>query len=262
MAQFIDLDRHCWELAAALAAIGRPYAFLSASQWLETAAGLNSVSVDLQRYDSDAGWCSAAWEYLLEREKQLARFTKDLAVFQFVWAGLEALIDESGLSEPAAPKGKVNQTCGFLTSHVAEVVAPTGYYDELAEFRRCASVLPGHDDLADRFTLQPHVGPEALGLALVYKVRNRFAHGSAAFTQRDLDEPVFDDAMLRHASRIVLLSIQMIVSVLCKGVPEIELPRRDGKNRRWSLRDLMRLLHVRPPSDAADHPSLFSSWDE
>jgi hypothetical protein len=246
------LNLHCADLSQVLHSVGDRW--WNASEWLQTAASVKNVEVDMLQYDLDFGYCSGADEYQMAREKLLTTFVTQLTIFSFVWGGLEAAIEEMGLPDHPQDRGKINSACNSITTAFRGRTPISPYLDELTEFRTMVARCRGYNSVNDRFISLPHLDYSSVGLYAVYKLRNLFAHGSLSFPVPDGENrPISGHGeLLTHATRIVLLSLQMLFSAFFQNqgntVPFAWSP--DDEEQECELLPLLRVLHFHRSNDA------------
>ena len=253
------IGQHCYDLAEAMGTI-EPYgSMLVVSEWLRVAAAIKNVDVDWIRFDASFGWCSGADSYEFAKEKILRRFVTNLTVFTYTWGAVEAAIE--AVSPPFHPdkskRGKISNACNFLCTYFRNRLTITPYLEVVSQFYGLVSKSPSYGELTDQFATQDRIGPEGFGLFAVYKLRNKFAHGNMVFPAPDAQHRSISDApsVIECATRIVLLSIQMLVLIHCadKGFSfkrplsedDVEIP----------LTEWLRVLHYEEPQ-AEDQLSL------
>lgn len=107
----VSLDKHCARLVEILT--NRDIGCDNIAEWLQLAASIKQVEVDVIQYQKGFGFCRDADEYSIAREKLLKTFIFELARFNFVWGGLEASINN--VKPPKHPiknkRGKIRNTC-------------------------------------------------------------------------------------------------------------------------------------------------------
>ena len=164
---------------------GGEYTTLShAAEWLHLASGVTLVDVDAGRFDESASMCRPAYEYNHRQSLHHSLIARELVTFSMIWGSLES----------AAKLGKVPRIPKVLCPSPSEVdrvlyalnlasdrVATLPLYRELVGTLvanlRASSLRPTYL-LNASIASRPHIGLEGLGLHLVRKVRNSFAHGA------------------------------------------------------------------------------------
>lgn len=208
-----SINLHCSDFCLVLDQADQ-FSWIDIVEWLHIAASVKHVEVDTIQHDSSFGYCSAADHYQLSREELLTTFITHLSVFSFVWGALEAALNVFRIPQhpDRAKRGKISDACRYLTSAFAtySVIAP--YHEEVTAFREAVNSCSGYNSVESRFKAGNGIGAPGIGLYAVYKVRNLFAHGSIAFPQPDEEHrPISAHAdLITHATRIVLLSLQML----------------------------------------------------
>jgi hypothetical protein len=224
------LAQHCHLLASSLFNIeGQQTRWLATSDFLGIAAGIQSVTVDISQFDSGFGYCSGADDYSYRNDKLWSELVRELARFQFAWAALEAFIDELQPPKPPNCDGKINRACYFLRTKYEPRLAVPRYSDVLARFRQLAMASTAGAGLDVFFAIQDHTCPSAVGLYSIYRLRNRFAHGSMERPNPpEKGEHAPDISMVEMATRLVLLSIQMLVIAEYPADTSVEVHWQDA----------------------------------
>lgn len=189
--------------------------WIGVHDWLLVASSVISVKVDTIQHNSNFGWCCPGDEFDEAREVLLEKFVKNLTVFGFAWGALEAVID--AIRPPPHPdkskRGKIGNACNFLkqTFYMRENVL--GLEEEIDHFRSLARQCIGYESVERRLKNAGSVGLPGIGLYTVYELRNLFAHGSLTFPFPDEENrPISEHSdMVMHATRIILLQIQMLL---------------------------------------------------
>lgn len=234
-----------------------PYdSMLVVSEWLRVAAAIKNVDVDRIRFDASFGWCSGADNYEIAKEQILQKFVTNLTVLMYTWGAVEAAIE--AISPPPHPdkskRGKISDACHYICAYFRNRLTITPYLEFVGQFYGLASKSPSYEELMDQSTMRNDIGHEGIGLFAVYKLRNKFAHGDMIFPGPDAKHRPISDApsIVECATRIVLLSIQMLVLVHCadRGF-RIERPSSED-DVETPLTEWLRVLHYQEP-EAEDY---------
>jgi hypothetical protein len=190
-----DLREHCAYLSLIIREMpdsekcGPDDGWIRVVEWLKIASGIIGISFDSAEFEDDCSYCSRVGEYDARRSETLSEVVLKLARFSFVWGALEATVNLIEAESHPAYSGKINKACYFLKTQY-DPDKPIAPYEELIRFLRGLiqqSPLYNYerdkDRLEDGLGLQPHVGISGMGLYAVYKIRNRFAHGSIQFPE-------------------------------------------------------------------------------
>jgi hypothetical protein len=189
-----------------------------AAEWLYIAASIEKVEVNTIYFDSSVYMCEPALDYEGARSDLLTEFTTALSVFNFAWGSLESVIKL--IEPPSIPKevkagrgSSVDRAIYYLKTDFEPERPIFSYHDTMGEMRELLSQLPGYLSLSDEFRLQPHVGISGVGLHVVRKIRNMFAHGSIQMPvpADDRKAPLPGKRLIETSTRIVLLTIQMLL---------------------------------------------------
>ncbi|WP_461437496.1 hypothetical protein [Marinobacter nauticus] len=211
----VSLRDHCAKLVSILGDTQLVYDWENVATWLQLAAAMRTMEVDTIQFDHGFGYCSHADEYSMARDELLNRFVFELSRFNFAWGGLESCLNN--IRPPKHPdkskRGKISNACYFLKTYFSNVSPPSHLGEEVAAFRSASSLCFGYHSIEKRFRNSEEVGWPGAGLFSVYELRNLFAHGSLDFPEPDEEnQPLSDHQhMVAHATRVVLLSIQMLL---------------------------------------------------
>ncbi|NOY72801.1 MAG: hypothetical protein GXP14_10565 [Gammaproteobacteria bacterium] len=211
----VSLKKHCSNLFSVLGETEYVTDWMSVAEWLQLAASVKSVDIDIIQHDPGFGMCSAADEYSMSSETLLNEFASGIVKFNFVWGALESSLNI--IKPPNHPdqtkRGKIRNACYFLEKYFHSKLMLPFLVEETAKFRSTAQMCFGYQRVEERFKKAGQVGLPGVGLFGVYELRNSFAHGSMEFPEPDEEnQPVSEHAnMLEHATRIVLISIQMLL---------------------------------------------------
>jgi|GEM_PF-1525607 len=243
----LSLREHCAELSLFLANPDFDYRILElvgelidtegecvtwshAAEWLYIAASIEKVEVNTIYFDSSVYMCGLALDYEGARSDLLTEFTTALSVFNFAWGSLESVIKL--IEPPSIPKevkagrgSSVDKAIYYLKTDFEPERPIFSYHDNVGEMRELLSQLPGYLSLSNEFRLQPHVGISGIGLHVVRKIRNMLVHGSIQIPvpSNDRKESLPDKRLIETSTRIVLLTIQMLLmSLLRKGDFKLE----------------------------------------
>jgi len=278
--QLISLSEHCYRLSNLLGHKelsfethyreqkmpnnGEHLDWLDAREWLRIASSIVHTEVDTTRFDESVQWCRSAWEYESERSKLLSFLTTELAVFSFIWGALETLIKV--INPPRVPANlkprasDIDRAIYFLKTQYEPSKPIPPYQDTVGGIRQILKSLPDYGDLSETFRLEPFMGISGVGLHVVRKIRNRFAHGTMRFPSPegwgDSDPPHVE--LIQTSCRIVLLSIQMLLDAhfrddqfLLDGIIGDQCPN-DAK----SVHFLLGTLHIQGPETDKGQPIL------
>jgi hypothetical protein len=211
----VDLKNHSLRLVWILGDSELAYEWENVAEWLQLATAIKNVEVDIIQFDQGFGYCSQADEYNLAREELLNGFILELSRFNFVWGGLESCLNN--IKPPKHPdkskRGKISDACHYLQRYFEIKPLPSFFTEEVSAFRLAASSCFGYESVENRFKRSGDVGWPGFGLFTVYELRNLFAHGTLSFPEPDEEnQPISDHQnMVSHATRVVLLSIQMLL---------------------------------------------------
>jgi len=97
---------------------------------------------------------------------------------------------------------------------------PPCFLDVLSEFTNCLLTAKLFDVSADEFSVSSYMGSSGIGIKLVSKIRNKFAHGSEKFPEPEGwgSHSSCDSRLILAATRIVLLSMQIALIAYFRNV--------------------------------------------
>lgn len=212
---FKKLSLHCSDLSKLMFELGF---FSGPAEWLNVASGVDKVECFTGRFN-DCMMCSAADEYDDKRDQLLSSILTELTRFLFIWNALEVLIDEliqiKLISRNAKKKmGKINAACKMIKMREIEATTIPNHGNML----RCLKCLIAKsDNFSDVYkgTLynEEWLNEAGEGLYWVYKIRNKFAHGSHTFPEPEdwSEEKPLDKNVIQRSSQMVLISMQMLL---------------------------------------------------
>lgn len=222
---YADLVTHCSRLVGILGQTRLVNDWENVAEWLNLAVALKKFEIHI--IDDSFGFCSYADEYTMVREKLLNEFVYEMSRFNFVWGGLESCLNI--IKPPNHPdkskRGKISNACYFLKQYYSTVPPISFLSVGIVSFRRASSECIGYESVEKRFKRANEIGWPGIGLFTVYELRNLFAHGSLTFPEPDMDRQPKNEyqIMVVHATRVVLLSIQMLLLAYFKH-SDLEIP--------------------------------------
>ena len=228
--RLINIQEHCFRLRELLSQLDW-FKYRLAIDWLDIAAGVESVKVTTAKYDSSTMYCRGAFEYEGKRSELLSQLTTKLTIFNFVWGSFETIAKTfklSGLPDGRKPRENniVNRTIWFLKQNYDSEAPLAFYHDKLCTLRR---LIEGHEfyiDYSEEIQPPDFVGLNGWGLHIVRNIRNALAHGSAGMPRPDdwgEEETKLSPAESRHlnlvdtSTRVVLFTIQMFLLAHLRG---------------------------------------------
>jgi len=273
----IDLSEHCSALSHLLATfdnrcivptgvIQTDESWGDAANWLHIASSILHVDVDTQKFDVGAGYCETADAYHEELSKHVAYFVTSLSRFNFIWNAFELVARI--LNPPHVPKRSLRNGGSSFVFNVmylirndySEIPAPSGYDDVLQGMMLIERlVFPNSTHAILLF------GDEkTIGIDIVRRLRNRFAHGNAnvnmvseEFIGEDFVGYKKLDEFLNLCSRMVLLTIQMAVIARFETQKD-EIEHWNGREFvTEKIGNLAYSVHLTYPTKVVRQPSLF-----
>lgn len=213
---FADFKIHCYRLANILGNTSLASDWEDVAEWLYLASAIKNVEVDTIQFDNGFGYCSAADYFSMAREELLNKFILSISRFNFVWGSLEACLNTLKLPKhpDKSKQGKISNASYFLKVYYLKTPFPPPLLleDEVESFKLSAKECLGYESVDRRFKNAGNFGM-GMGLYTVYELRNKFSHGSLRFPYPDDENQPSSEHqnMIESATRIVLLSIQMLL---------------------------------------------------
>lgn len=262
--QLKDLKTHCNDLAKFLYHLehleitNRYKQWTVPAEWLEVASGIKKITFDVASYDKGYGWCGHADDYTDKRDNLLQIYVTEVGIFNFIWGSLEAIIEIIDPPELSSTRGKINKACNYINLNF-HYNLPC-YLDLLNSLYKCFSIM--FRNLKKEFKLKPHINISGIALYAIYKVRNRLAHGALRFPtlidMEDIIEENYQIELIRLCSRLVLLSIQMLLISFFKNQTihfkldlfgDIDIGFPDDSDKKITLDSLLRSVHLEYEED-------------
>lgn len=222
--KLIDIQEHCFRLGQFLGELD-PFDFMLSIEWLDIAAGVESVKVVTGKHDDCLMYCGIALGYEDKRSELLSYLTTKLTIFNFVWGSFESIAKAIGLSRLPRHLNRsrnsiVDKAIWFLKQNYSQKPHIAFYDDELYRLRKLIEKNEYYKNYSNEFKLLNFCELNGLGLHVVRMLRNELAHGSAKMPTPDDWKRGSTDLLLsehRHlelidaCTRILLLTIQMLL---------------------------------------------------
>lgn len=228
--------------------------WLHVAEWLQIAAGITGVEVDSAKFDYSVMMCSGAAEYEARRSEILTTLVAKLAMFNFAWGSLEYVVKVIAPKDVSGHKGKINAACNYLKHEYEPAPFLPVYKDLLANFQHAISEIPAYNDMLAKLGLKSYIGFSGIGLHAVYKIRNEHAHGAFSFPHPDDSEKTISayNALITTSSRLVLLSIQMLMLALYKeeNFEMLYVLDKYDEAEYVEAHTFLRVVHIEPPEES------------
>jgi hypothetical protein len=231
---------------------GEVVAWENAADWLEVAASVQRVEVDTSYLDDSVEFCGTAYDYQRARSLGFSALVTELTVFNFAWGTFETvtkLIDPPNVPKKVKPgrTGMVDQVLYYLKTSY-EPRSPVPFYRETVEALSIA-INDDQPQLLEKYRLEDHVSLSGIGLSVVRRIRNKFAHGAAYMPEPDeyWSSGALDAKVVEVSTRILLYTIQFLLTAHL-GQTSFDLQvRRDeyGESLSEDVHFVLRSLHVK-----------------
>lgn len=269
--QIVDIQEHCFKLRELLGQLD-PFEYILPSDWLNIAAGVESVTVTTSKYDESVMYCRGAFEYEEKRSQLLSHLTTKLTIFNFVWGSFESIVET--LELPKLP-GHLRQvgdspairTLWFLKQNYGSGESIVFYNEELEFLKKLEQKYGFYNDNRKnpkktqktknkkKVHYIDYADINGLGLDIVRRSRNALAHGSASMpipddwgegkTQLSATEQ-YHIEFINTSTRIILLTIQMLLFAYLQGKGVIVecLLDKDGFPKETTVEDALMEIHL------------------
>ena len=263
--QLIDIQEHCFKLGELLSALHQ-FEYLVAIDWLDIAAGVESVKVTTAKHDSSLMFCGEAADYQDKRSELLSNLATRLTIFNFVWGSFESVAKVLMNQQ----KGSiVNKSIRFLKQNYSPRSPIAFYEDSLHTLRELIEDNGSYEVDCQDFELNDLADLNGLGLHVVRKIRNDLAHGSAQLPMPDdwgSEKTDLLPSEHRHldlidtCTRIILLTVQMLLlgHVRGKGIIVECLLDEDGIEQESTAEHALHVIHLQPDPINSDQLFLFN----
>lgn len=199
----------------------------NAIEWLSISSNLESVRISPSRFDDGLFYCHTARDYTKSKCELQSDLTTELVRFHFAWGALESLIKVFVPAKRVEKYGTINALCGYLRNCGLEQHLPVGYIDEYEHLVSLLRTAGGYQKELTKLNLntkisynfKDYVDISGIGIFVVYRVRNQFAHGTMRFPEPEeySGEYICETELIEVATRIVLMEILVLLISDIKG---------------------------------------------
>jgi hypothetical protein len=207
-----EISKHCSDLGKLISGYEPEIEWPIQLNWLQIASGIVNVKFDITRFDNCFGYCKNADQWHQSHEELLNNYVTEYTRFTYIYSGLESLIDT--INPPPAPRGgKINSICFYLKNQLLPEDIISFYLDVVQELKFLLQNTDINEQkILDHFYGNKYVSEHGIGLYVVYKLRNLFAHGAIGFPYPDENNKPISmyPTMVELSSKILLLTLQMI----------------------------------------------------
>lgn len=214
MTKIIAVDEHASKLDCVLRTLNFDGSYDDwdhICSWLQMAAAVDEIRLVTEKFDSSLAFCSSARSFENERSLMLSEIAQQLTVFNFIWGAFESLIETV---EPffkgcnSKKHGKISAARYIIRKNYTQSLS--GYTFVLEKLLKLFDqLIVSHEEINHQNLLL-----NEKGIFLVYKIRNKLAHGSFSFPYDPYDHPnpqMNHSTLISISSRIVLFTIQMLL---------------------------------------------------
>lgn len=202
-----------------------PHTYDSIVNWFWIASSIDSVHFDGIRYDCAYSMCRPAYEYEEEKQKLHVKLINELTIFLYVYSGFESLLNDFSLPKYPSSNGKINSAKFFLKENYSKNFNSIPLYSDLLSVLESLIRKSSLNKYEKSFSIDNCTDINGVGLKVIYKIRNKLAHGDYSFPEPGdwSSELPCEPEITKVATRIMLLSIQMLMmSVNRSNFEELE----------------------------------------
>lgn len=182
--------------------------------WFRICSRITKIEYNESLHDHSMIVCGPAGDYDDAVSAHLEILLLNLTYFTYIWGGFESLVDNLNLPECPQQRGKCNKVAYYLlTKYETEFKVPQYYNNLVTLLANYLKETPFFDSVDNLYTPSKCGGKSGIGLTLVYKIRNGFAHGAFEFGEpEEYNMTKSHHTKIVHIScRIILLTIQMLL---------------------------------------------------
>lgn len=220
MKELLSLQDHARRLFMCLYELDKPYKFQSSYSWLDVASRIEQVKYNGYLYDYSMGFCRDDYSDAIHQLNN--KLLPELVFFNFAYCGLESLITTLEIHDSRKP-GKILSATKYISKHFEPLNIRLKYYEEcilhLKSLLSKKNILTKEKYTSEKvFATTENTSFHGVGLSVIYKIRNDFAHGSFLFPEPEdfsFEKP-FEIDIYATASRVVLLSYQILLMAFYK----------------------------------------------
>lgn len=190
-----------------------PHAYDSIINWFWIASSIDSVDFDGIRYDCAYSVCSPAYEYEEEKQKLHVKLINELTIFLYVYSGFESLLNDFSLPQCPSNNGKINSAKFYLKNNYSKNFNSIPLYSDLLSVLHSLIGKSSLNKYGNNFSFDNCTDINGVGLKVIYKIRNKLAHGDYRFPEPGdwSSELPVEPEITKVATRLLLLSIQMLM---------------------------------------------------
>jgi len=191
-----------------------PYDNDPTRDWFRVCSRITKVEYNESLHDHSMIICGPAGDYDDAVSVHLEKLLLNLTYFTYVWGGFESLVDNLDLPECLHQRGKFNKVAQYLlTKYETEFKLPQYYNNLVTLLTNYLKETPSFGAVDNLYTPSKCGGKSGIGLTLVYKIRNSFAHGAFEFGEPEEYNMTksYHTRIIHISCRIILLTIQMLL---------------------------------------------------
>lgn len=226
------------------------------ANWFWMASSINSVDFDGVIYDSAFIMCGFAHDYETKKQKLHGKLINELTLFLYVYSGFESLLNNLKLPSCQHKQGKVNKAKNYIKTRYTNYFSTFPRYMNIVGQLRALIKESSMKEYEKYFSIDDCTDYNGIGLKVVYKLRNKLAHGSFSFPEPcdwSFELPL-ESEIIRLSTRVLLISIQMIMLAKHQGnfknlfLSELNIAgfNRINENEQINEFHFLRTLHLLP----------------
>ena len=196
-------------------------------------------------------FCGPAFDYQRARSAELSYLAKQLSIFNFVWGSLETvikLIDPPKVPKSAKPgrTSAIDRALYYLKTNYEPRNPIVFYRDTIAILNDALRVW--RPNLAKGAHIENYISLSGIGLSIVKRIRNSFAHGAAHLPEPGeySGNPEVATKVIEASTRTLLYAIQTLLIAHLNGSSfDITIrENEDGELLSENVHFVLRSLHV------------------
>lgn len=227
----MPLTQHANNIYRFLIAVN-PYNVNPTKDWFRICSRITKIEYNEGLHDNTWIICGPAGDYDDAVSVYLERLLLNLTYFTYIWGGFESFVEDLNLPDCPNQRGKFNKVSFYLLNHYETDFKIPKYYNNLITLlTNYLKDTPSFNADKNLFNLSQCAGKSGIGLTLVYKIRNGFAHGAFEFGEPEEYNMTksYHTRIIHISCRIILLTIQMMLLAIHKD-DHVQIERLIGLN--------------------------------
>lgn len=189
------------------------------ANWFSMAWSIKNTEYEDAKYFYELDPYQAANDYAQHTQKLRTRLLDQITLFLYAYMGFESLINILNLQSCPQMKGKINSVKHFIKAKSSSDYEPLNFYLENLNLLKELISKSSMNELVNVFSVDDCTCISGMGLKVVYKIRNKLAHGNYEFPiSEDLSYHMpLEPEITKISIRLLLLTIQNIMLLKYKN---------------------------------------------